>query len=118
MSKKRKGQTSKQQAPKKQKLPPTDSSTATSLITATGPQTIICVLNEDGDAAFGISFTSSFTIEALKDAIHRAKFQKLKHLDPPTLKLYLIVLGDNDGTLEDVKGKVSILEQTISTNRY
>jgi hypothetical protein len=72
-------------------------------------QRITCVLSEDGDDPFNISYTKDLTIEALKIAICRKRVHKLKHLVADDLKLHLIALGD-DGTLDDVEGKVSISE--------
>jgi len=72
-------------------------------------QYISCVLGEDGDELFDISFTKDLTIKALKDMIRQERLDKLDQLTSNRLKLHLISLGD-DGTLDDVEGKVSISE--------
>ena len=72
-------------------------------------QYISCVHSKDGDDLFIINYNKDLTIKALKDTIRQESLDKLDHLTSNRLKLHLISLGDN-GTLDDVEGKVSISE--------
>src|SRR5690606_30085461 len=64
---------------------------------------ILCVLAGDDDEPFDIPCTNDTTIAQLKQAIYQECTDKLSHLRPRSLKLYLVPLrrAVDDTVIED-----------------